>query len=154
MWEEERAFEVDAPTTEEFPLDSLTADELREKYVMHDTEVGVGCRERGRTPGLSDEDLELAVLDLSYRWKYTTDELLIHGGSGSPSSSAPLRTVCFPEQNLPRDYLLTGTAAYMNGRLHAGHAFSFSKSMTISSAAETAVVPTAARLPQANSYFS
>jgi len=33
-WEEEHVFEVDAPTTEEFPLGSITADELREKYVF------------------------------------------------------------------------------------------------------------------------
>lgn len=33
-WEEDRAFEVDAPSIEEFPLESISASELREKYVM------------------------------------------------------------------------------------------------------------------------
>lgn len=33
-WEEEGVFEADAPSTEEFPLDSISADELREKYVI------------------------------------------------------------------------------------------------------------------------
>jgi leucyl-tRNA synthetase len=32
-WEEDKVFEVDAPTLEEFPLGSISADELREKYV-------------------------------------------------------------------------------------------------------------------------
>jgi len=32
-WEEERVFEVDAPSIEEFPLGSISASELREKYV-------------------------------------------------------------------------------------------------------------------------
>ncbi len=32
-WEEERVSEVDAPSTEEFPFGSISADKLREKYV-------------------------------------------------------------------------------------------------------------------------
>lgn len=32
-WEEDRVFEVDAPSIDEFPLGSISADELREKYV-------------------------------------------------------------------------------------------------------------------------
>ncbi|KAK3370851.1 hypothetical protein B0T24DRAFT_627193 [Lasiosphaeria ovina] len=57
-WEEDHIFEVDAPSTTEIPLDSITADELREKYPKF------------------------------------------------------FGTIAYP---------------YMNGRLHAGHAFSFSK---------------------------
>lgn len=33
-WEEDHVFEVDAPSIDEFPLESITADELREKYVQ------------------------------------------------------------------------------------------------------------------------
>ncbi|KAK1754414.1 leucine--tRNA ligase, cytoplasmic [Echria macrotheca] len=57
-WEEERVFEVDAPSVDEFPLGSITAAELREKFPKF------------------------------------------------------FGTIAYP---------------YMNGRLHAGHAFSFSK---------------------------
>ncbi|KAM7203947.1 leucine--tRNA ligase, cytoplasmic [Rhypophila sp. PSN 637] len=57
-WEEEGVFEVDAPSTDEFPLGSISPDELREKYPKF------------------------------------------------------FGTIAYP---------------YMNGRLHAGHAFSFSK---------------------------
>ncbi|KAK4464648.1 putative leucyl-tRNA synthetase, cytoplasmic [Cladorrhinum samala] len=57
-WEEDHVFEVDAPSIEEFPLDSITPDELREKFPKF------------------------------------------------------FGTIAYP---------------YMNGRLHAGHAFSFSK---------------------------
>ncbi|KAK3990753.1 putative leucyl-tRNA synthetase, cytoplasmic [Cladorrhinum sp. PSN332] len=57
-WEEEHVFETDAPSIEEFPLDSISADELREKFPKF------------------------------------------------------FGTIAYP---------------YMNGRLHAGHAFSFSK---------------------------
>ncbi|KAK4178800.1 putative leucyl-tRNA synthetase, cytoplasmic [Triangularia setosa] len=57
-WEEDHVFEVDAPSIDEFPLDSITADELREKFPKF------------------------------------------------------FGTIAYP---------------YMNGRLHAGHAFSFSK---------------------------
>ncbi|KAL2024352.1 hypothetical protein VTK56DRAFT_8834 [Thermocarpiscus australiensis] len=35
-WEQEGVFEVDAPSTEEFPLGSISPDELREKYVIRD----------------------------------------------------------------------------------------------------------------------
>ncbi|KAK0665384.1 putative leucyl-tRNA synthetase, cytoplasmic [Cercophora samala] len=57
-WEENHVFEVDAPSIDEFPLESITADELREKFPKF------------------------------------------------------FGTIAYP---------------YMNGRLHAGHAFSFSK---------------------------
>ncbi|KAK4667545.1 cytosolic leucyl tRNA synthetase [Podospora pseudopauciseta] len=57
-WEEDHVFEVDAPSIDEFPLESITADELREKFPKF------------------------------------------------------FGTIAYP---------------YMNGRLHAGHAFSFSK---------------------------
>lgn len=33
LWEEDHVFEVDAPSTDEYPLGSISADELREKYV-------------------------------------------------------------------------------------------------------------------------
>jgi Leucyl-tRNA synthetase len=33
-WEEEHVFEVDAPSIDEFPLESISPEELREKYVL------------------------------------------------------------------------------------------------------------------------
>ena len=35
LWEEDHIFEVDAPSTDEYPLGSISADELREKYVYN-----------------------------------------------------------------------------------------------------------------------
>jgi hypothetical protein len=65
MWEEERAFEVDAPTTEEYPLDSMTADELREKYVANNIpEVGLGRIARGGIFGAPGDGHNSALLDL------------------------------------------------------------------------------------------
>lgn len=78
MWEEEGAFEVDAPSTDEFPLDSISADELREKYV-HDAPNPISeYRERGGTAGALDEGHACSA-ELVWAWEYTVNGLLIPG---------------------------------------------------------------------------
>lgn len=47
LWEEDHVFEVDAPSTEEYPLGSISADELREKYVYSLKNGTVGDRNTG-----------------------------------------------------------------------------------------------------------
>lgn len=133
MWEEERAFEVDAPTTEEYPLDSMTADELREKYVANNIpEAGLGRIARGGIFGAPSDGHNSALLGLVLDADLHNERIADMRWTGSPSSLAPLRTVCALYTDWVPRFLLTGLAAYMNGRLHAGHAFSFSKSMTTS----------------------
>lgn len=53
LWEEDHVFEVDAPSTDEYPLGSISADELREKYVYNLKKRAVEGRntgEAGRKP--------------------------------------------------------------------------------------------------------
>lgn len=47
LWEEDHVFEVDAPSTDEYPLGSISADELREKYVYNLKKRAVEGRNAG-----------------------------------------------------------------------------------------------------------
>lgn len=47
LWEEDHVFEVDAPSTDEYPLGSISADELREKYVYNLKKGADGDRNTG-----------------------------------------------------------------------------------------------------------
>jgi hypothetical protein len=47
LWEEDHVFEVDAPSTDEYPLGSISADELREKYVYNLRNRAVEGRTKG-----------------------------------------------------------------------------------------------------------
>lgn len=85
---------------------------------------------RGQSPGANRETLRWAPRGIrGGDWGLHANH---NTSAGSPSSLAPSPTVCAPERGedcLEVRIVADGITAYMNGRLHAGHAFSFSKSM-------------------------
>lgn len=56
LWEEDHVFEVDAPSTDEYPLGSISADELREKYVYNSKNGGI--KDRNTRDGKHGANLE------------------------------------------------------------------------------------------------
>jgi hypothetical protein len=92
MWVEQGVFEVDAPSIDEYPLGSISADELREKYVICSVSLVVPEHEP-RAAWLCGLGGSRVLLAGTHRILNMRRGLLITGGLGSPSSSAPLPTV-------------------------------------------------------------